>query len=149
MSNPPPADLRERDPLLRAVPVGDAWFRGYRAGRNPAFFGKNRAHRWDAPNGEYGVLYLGADEYFTFLESIGRGAHRTRFVPAAQLKWTRFCKIGFARDLRLIDFAASGGLTRLGAEGSIAGGSGYRNSQRWSLALASGETGRHSLQIAP
>ena len=32
---------------------------------------------------------------------------------------------------------ASGGLTRLGAEGSLSSGAGYRNSQRWSKALRS------------
>ena len=36
-----------------------------------------------------------------------------------------------------MDLVASGGLTRLGAEGSLANGRGYRNSQRWSGALRS------------
>jgi hypothetical protein len=90
-----------------------------------------------APNGEYEVLYLAADEDCAFLESIGRGSLRSRFVPALQLKQGRLCKNRVSRDLRLIDFVASGGLTRLGAEGSVTSGSGYRNSQRWSQALNS------------
>ena len=137
MFSPPPADLHERNPLIYTVSTGDVWFRSYQTGRAPVFFGKNRVHRWDAPNGEYGVLYLGADEYCAFMESIGRGILRTRFVPAAQLKQGRLCKIGFTRNLRLIDFVGSGGLARLGAESSVTSGSGYRNSQRWSRALKS------------
>jgi hypothetical protein len=80
-------------------------------------------------------LYLASDEYCAFMESIGRGALRTRFVPAVQLKQGRLCRIGFSKNLRLIDFVGSGGLARLGAEGSVMSGSGYRNSQRWSQAL--------------
>jgi hypothetical protein len=35
----------------------------------------------------------------------------------------------------LIDLVSSGGLARIGAEGSLSSGSGYKNSQRWSKAL--------------
>ena len=137
MFRPPPADLHNRDPLIYGAAKSGAWFRSYQSGHEPVFFGRSPAHRWDAPDGDYGVLYLAADAYCAFMESIGRGALRTRFIPAIQLKQGRLCKIGFSRDLRLIDFAGSGGLTRLGAEGSVASGSGYRNSQRWSQALKS------------
>lgn len=135
MFNPPPADLDDREPLIYTASAKDVWYRSYQTGREPIFFGKGRAHRWDAPNGKYGVLYLGADEYCAFMESIGRGVLRSRFVPASQLKLGRLCKLGLSRDLRLIDLVASGGLTRLAAEGSLASGTGYRNSQRWSQAL--------------
>ena len=135
MFKPPPDDLHDRDPLIYTAPTAAVWFRTYQAGRDPVFFGRNRVHRWDAPDGEYGVLYLGGDEYCAFMESIGRGALRTRFVPAIQLKQGRLCRIGFSRVLRLIDFVGSGGLARLGAEGSVTSGAGYRNSQKWSQAL--------------
>lgn len=71
------------------------------------------------------------------MESIGRGVLRTRFVPISQLKLTELSEIQFLKDLRLVDLVASGGLTRVGAEGSLPSGSGYRNSQRWSRALRS------------
>lgn len=137
MFKPPPADLHDRDPLIYIASAADVWFRSYQSGRDPIFFGKCRAHRWDAPNADYGVLYLGADEYCAFMESVGRGVLRTRFVPAVQLNRGRLCKIGFSRDLRLVDLATSGGLTRVGAEGSLTSGSGYRNSRRWSQAFKS------------
>src|ERR1022692_2764997 len=40
-------------------------------------------------------------------------------------------------DLRCFDLVAPGGLTSAGAEGSLANGLGYRNSQRWPEALGS------------
>lgn len=137
MIHPPPEDLHDRHPLVFTAAKADVWFRSYRAGREPVSFARNGVHRWDAPNGEFGVLYLASDEYCAFMESIGRGALKTRFIPAVQLRLGRLCKVGFSRDLRLIDFAGSGGLTRMGAEGSVTSGSGYANSQRWSQALKS------------
>ena len=53
------------------------------------------------------------------------------------LKTRRLSKIRFSRELRLIDLVESGGLTRLGAEDSVANGLRYRNSQCWSAALRS------------
>src|SRR5580693_6024343 len=75
------------------------------------------------------------DEYSAFMESIGRGALKTRFIPSSQLKVTALAKIRFTTPLRFIDMVTSGGLTRLGTESSLASGSGYKNSQRWSRAL--------------
>src|SRR5262249_44607806 len=110
----------------------DFWYRSYRIGNSPIFFGRSKRHRWDSPDGDFGVLYLGGDEYCAFMESIGRGALKTRFVPNAQLKGNGLAKIRFKRTLRLIDMVTSGGLTRVGAESSLTSGSGYKNSQRWS-----------------
>lgn len=137
MFNPPPADLSDREPLIYAASDSEIWYRSHRSGHDPVFFGRSKAQRWDAPSGEYGVLYLGADAWCAFMESIGRGVLKTRFVPGSQLKLTLLSKIRFTQPLRLVDMVASGGLTRLGAEGSLASGTGYRNSQRWSQSLKS------------
>jgi hypothetical protein len=137
MFNPPPADLSDREPLIHTASTSEAWYRSHTLGYDPVFFGKSRAHRWDAPRGDYGVLYLGADQYCAFMESIGRGVLRTRFVPASQLRLGQLSKVRFMKELRLVDLVASGGLIRMGAESSLATGSGYRNSQRWSQALRS------------
>ena len=109
MFNPPPADLHRREPLIYNAPTTAIWYRSHQTGLDPVFFGKNRAQRWDAPRGDYGVLYLGADERCAFMESIGRGVLRTRFVPASQLKALQFSTIRFSRELRLVDFVASAG----------------------------------------
>jgi hypothetical protein len=140
MFNPPPADLHSREPLIYAASTIEIWCRSHKRGHDPVFFGRDKSNRWDAPQGDYGVLYLGADERCAFMESIGRGVLRTRLVPAAQLKALQFSKVRFSKELRLVDLVASGGMTRLGAEGSLANGLGYRNSQRWSAALRSHPT---------
>lgn len=137
MFNPPPADLNDREPLIHEAAPSERWYRSYRDENTPVFFGATGANRWDSPDKDYAVLYLGGDEYCAFMESIGRGALRTRFVPGSQLRGTALAQIRFTATLRLIDMVTSGGLTRLGAENSLTGGSGYRNSQRWSRALRS------------
>lgn len=137
MFHPPPADLHNREPLLHAAAIAQAWYRSHKSEHDAVFFGRRRAQRWDAPKGNFGVLYLGASEYSAFMESIGRGVLQTRFIPASLLKGYHLTKIRCSRDLALVDFVTSGGLTRLGAEGSLANGLGYRNSQRWSEALRS------------
>ena len=135
MFNPPPSDLHKRDPLIYTCSAGQIWYRSYQVSHGPIFFGKGKLYRWDSPTGDYGVLYLGADEYCAFIESIGRGVLKTRFVSASVLRQRTFSKVLVKGNLRLIDMVNSGGLARLGAEGSIVSGTGYRNSQRWSATL--------------
>jgi hypothetical protein len=135
MFNPPPGDLNDREPLIHLASPADFWYRSYRIGNAPIFFGRSKSRRWDSPDGDFGVLYLGGDEYCAFMESIGRGALKTRFVPGSQLKSMGLAKIRFKRTLRLVDMVTSGGLTRLGGESSLTSGLGYKNSQRWSRAL--------------
>jgi hypothetical protein len=113
MFNPPPGDLNDREPSIHLASPADFWYRSYRIGNAPIFFGRSKSHRWDSPHGDFGVLYLGGDEYCAFMESIGRGALKTRFVPGSQLKSTGLAKVGFKRILRLVDMVTSGGLTRL------------------------------------
>jgi len=135
MYNPPPADLNSRTPLIHVPSDTTIWYRSHEMSNHPVFFGKGMANRWDAPAGEYGVLYLGSDVFCAFMESIGRGVLRSRLVPEVQVKQRGFSKIRFTRSLRLMDLVSSGGLTRIGAESSLSSGSGYKNSQRWSKAL--------------
>jgi hypothetical protein len=92
MFNPPPAGLHTRELPIYSAPITKVWCRSHRAGYDPVYFGKNKAQRWDAPKGDYGVLYLGADERCAFMESIGRGVLKTRLVPAAQLR-IRQCRV--------------------------------------------------------
>jgi len=70
MFNPPPADLDRREPLIYVASTIEVWWRCHKTGYHPVFFGRNRAQRWDAPKGDYGILYLGADERCAFMESM-------------------------------------------------------------------------------
>jgi hypothetical protein len=117
MFNPPPADLHSREPLIYAASTAQIWYRSHKTGRDAVFFGRNRTFIWDAPRGDYGVLYLGADERCAFMESIGRGVLRTRLVPASQLKTLEFSRVRFSTELRLVDLVASGGFDTCGCGG--------------------------------
>jgi len=135
MYNPPPADLNSRAPLIHVPSDTTIWYRSHEMSRHPVFFGKGMANRWDAPAGEYGVLYLGSDVFCAFMESIGRGVLRSRWFPRSRFSKEVFRRFGLPGRFVLMDLVSSGGLTRIGAEGSLSSGSGYKNSQRWSKAL--------------
>jgi hypothetical protein len=107
--------------------------------RDPIYFGRNSAYRWDAPSGEYGVLYLAKDPFCAFMESIGRGALYSRFISKDELTMRALSCLNTARPLRLVDLVESGGLTRIGAESSLTSAldklEKYSVSQQWSKAL--------------
>lgn len=105
---------------------------------DPLFWGRTGHNRFDAPDGEYGVLY--AAEHFdgAFIESFGdvdphvlsRNDLGARGVSLLQT----------TRALRLVDLAGTG-LARLGLDGRISTGD-HSLAQRWSKALSS-----HRLQV--
>ena len=71
---PPPQEQFDRLdlwPLL--VWQGGPWVRIYQArhAHKPLHFGRNRRNRFNAPDGEYGVLYLGCDLACAFIETLG------------------------------------------------------------------------------
>src|SRR5260221_3457881 len=72
MYNPPPAGLNDREIVIRMALDSEIWYRSHQTNCGPVFFGKSKTQRWDAPGGEYGVLYLGADPYCV------HGVDRTR-----------------------------------------------------------------------
>jgi hypothetical protein len=45
------------------------WCRSHPTRRDAVYFGRNRAYRFDAPDGEYGVLYVAANPYVSFIET--------------------------------------------------------------------------------
>jgi hypothetical protein len=141
----PPANLNFRKPLLHKVAATDPWYRSYAIDRMPIFFGKNHSQRWDDPDGKFGVLYLGADASCAFMESIGRGVLKSGFVPKSMLLGRGLAKVHLKREIQLINLVASGGLARIGLEGSLVSGSGYKNSQRWSRKLRAHPSKPHGI----
>src|SRR5947209_15807972 len=79
----PPDDLADRKPLIRRV--NRVWFRVYNFHYHPIYFGSKPRNRFDAPAGEFGVLYLGADEHCAFIETLGQDTG-TRVVTSSALK---------------------------------------------------------------
>ena len=108
-------------------------WRIHRAVHEPLFFGKGAKNRFDAPEGEFGVLYAGMDAHCAFIETFG---HSTgiRVVTAAELDVRELSLLRASRSLRLVDLRAEG-LARMGADAELTSGPDYPLAQRWSRAL--------------
>ena len=121
-----------------ALPIAEIdrdWYRSHPSRRGPIFFGKHRAYRFDAPDGEYGVLYVGADPHVAFIESFQiAGLHPA--VTESQLRERSLSRIRIHRPARLVKLAESGALTRIGADARMFTAT-YTVPQRWSRALQS------------
>ena len=127
----PPADLEQRGPSI--VEEAVEWWRSHPAGRSALYFGKTGNYRFDAPDGSYGVMYMGADLQCAFIETFGEMV-RSGLVTMAALKLKKFSLIRPSRPLRLVDLVSSGELIRLGADARLFSGD-YEVAQRWSAAL--------------
>jgi hypothetical protein len=129
----PPRDLADRSPLLSELTPGTAFSRIHYRNEAPVFFGKTGRNRFDSPNANFGVLYVGLDGHCAFIETFGQStAIRTVTRRALDQRHLSYLKI--AAPLTLIDLAGSGGLTRIGADARLLGGS-HAVAQRWSAAL--------------
>ena len=126
----PPADLDRRPLPLIAEP--GPWLRVHRADRAALHLGRSGLSRFDAPAGEYGVLYAACDAHGAFVETFGRSGG-DRLVTTGILRDRALARIEASRSLRVVDLAGSG-LARLGADARLTTGD-YRIAQRWALAL--------------
>ncbi len=129
----PPKPFDSVHLLVRKFPASNLWFRIHRAAHAPLFFGTSRANRFDAPAGEFGVLYVGGDPHCAFIETFGH-ATGTLSVSEAELRARRLSTVRASRELRLVDLRGEG-LARMGADAELTSGADYRLSQRWALAI--------------
>jgi hypothetical protein len=107
----PPADLaRRRLPLVSQDGPG---FRIHRRSLDALHFGKSGHNRFDAPGGEFGVLYLGSDEACAFIETFGH-ATGTNLVTSSDLATRCLSRVRSRHPLRLVDLSGPG-LGRLGS----------------------------------
>jgi RES domain len=132
--HPPPRDLARRD--IPVDVVNRPWFRFHRIEHAALYWGRDpprsRPSRWDAPNGEYGVLYVGADERCAFVETFG---HRTgiRLIQQSDLATRYLSRILFDRPLRLVTLTGAN-LARLGVDARLFAAH-YVIAQKWSRAF--------------
>lgn len=126
----PPTDLNQRS--LPLIAAHTPWFRIYQSNYAPLFFGRTGRYRFDAPAGEFGILYAGHDEYCAFIETFGHSLN-SRVVTMDELKRRDLACLVANRPLRLVDLTGSG-LSRLGADNRVCTGD-YLLAQRWALAL--------------
>jgi hypothetical protein len=98
----------------------------------PLFFGRTGGNRFDAPAGEYGVLYTAADAHIAFIEAFGRNP-KVNVVSLTELGARPLTRVVAGRPLRLVDLTGPG-LARIDADARLPTGS-YDLAHRWSLAL--------------
>ena len=129
----PPEAFDSAQLLIRKFPARTAWFRVHRAIHEPIHFGRSRANRFDAPAGEFGVLYVSGDAHGAFIETFGH-ATGTLSVSEAELRARELSLVRASRELRLVDLRGEG-LARMGADSQLTGGTDYGLAQRWALAI--------------
>jgi RES domain len=129
----PPADLDRGS--ITTIGFDESLFRTHSLQRSPIFYGKTRVHRFDAPDGSYGVLYAGRDLYCAFIETFAKAAG-TCIVTTTALREKSLSELRARRALQLIDLTQSGTLVRIGADARLFSGS-HDDAQFWSKALHS------------
>ncbi|MGW8191901.1 RES family NAD+ phosphorylase [Sphingomonas hankookensis] len=99
------------------IPKGETLHRVHAANREARFYGKRDATwRWDDPNEDYGVLYLGLTRDGPFAETLLRRPAQ-RSVVWSEVEKRRFARFRTVESLRLADIHGKG----LGWEGVTIG----------------------------
>lgn len=125
----PPANFDAQ--TLPVVTHRDALARVHWLVDDPAFWGTTGRNRFDAPAGQFGVLYAAADPYGAFIETCGDTG--TRVVTTTSLSQRGWARVIPNRDLRLVDLSGPG-LAHIGADERLCSGD-HAQAQHWSLAL--------------
>lgn len=137
----PPGDLRERSLPLVSYP-GVAYCM-YWFDRDPRYFGKNRASRFDDPLGEFGVMHAAVTPEGTFAETLlprpgvldltTRVGGGTVPVSGAMLDTHGLAQVTCTSPLQCVDLSGEH-LASIGADASIAAGP-WRIAQQWARAF--------------
>jgi hypothetical protein len=127
----PPLDLATRP--LPITLFRRSWFRIHWLTRDPIYFGRSGDNRFDAPDGEFGVLYAGKDARCAFIEVFG-SATGVHFVEQSELAARGLARIAPRRPLRLVNLTGEG-LARVGADARLTSGESYLAARRWALAI--------------
>lgn len=142
----PPVDLDQRElPLTTLADQGLTLWRCHRLDRpySPVAFNFHPiADRFNAPNGEYGVLYLSSDPFGAFIETFGASmvtaARELRLVSETDLARRCLCRIEVDVDpatVHLVNLADGYGFSRLGIDGRISTTKQRHITRQWALEL--------------
>jgi hypothetical protein len=129
--HPDPPD----DPTTLRLPIryfNRPWFRIYRCRHDPLYYGKTNDNRFNAPTGEFGVMYFGNDAYCAFIETFGQSTG-INVVTTKDLIERCICTIRSLRPLALVDLTGAG-LAQLGCDERLCAGE-HSIAQQWSLAF--------------
>ncbi|MGQ0550974.1 MAG: RES family NAD+ phosphorylase [Armatimonadota bacterium] len=137
----PPEDLSERS--LPLVPFSDMAYRVYWLDRDPRYFGKTKASRFNDPLGDYGVMYAAVTPEGAFAETLlprpgvltltTRAGGETVPVSGAMIAAHGLARVTCTSPLQCVDLSGEH-LASIGADASVATGR-WRISQQWSRAF--------------
>jgi hypothetical protein len=134
----PPSDLLRRPLPLRQLAAGSPLFRLHPLARGPVFFGPaGTAPRWrfDDPQGEFKVCYLGLEPEAALVETLLREPwHRRALSWSRDIEGQRLAEFNVTAALRLVDFGGPG-LRALGTTLEVLGTRDYALPRVWSRAL--------------
>jgi len=132
----PPSWLADIKLPITILAAGTELHRIHRRTDAPVFFGpgtgRSPTHRFDAPAGKYGVLYLGLDFTAAFVETLLRNPG-TRIIDIVDLEIRNVTVISPVRPLRFVQ-AYGSGLSRIGCTVALSTAR-YAQAGAWSLAL--------------
>lgn len=133
----PPADLHARRLALRTLAAGTLLWRIHDLRREPVWYGPAPGapptHRFDAPDGEFHVCYLGLSPAASFAETFLRNPGY-RLVDASTLATRSLTPLVTTRHLRVVRFHGPEA-ARIGATAEVAHARDYPLARRWSHAL--------------
>ena len=132
----PPADLPARE--LPIIMRDGPWVRLHQPAYAALHFGASGRNRFDAPDGQFGVMYAADTLDCAFIETFDRdtsehGAY-LNLVAWSEIEARGVAAITPSRSLRLVDITGPG-VRRIGADARLATVHDYALPQRWSLAL--------------
>ncbi len=133
LHDPPPDFPSIRLPLKA---FDREWHRVYRCAYEPLFFGRTATYRFDAPAGEFVVLYMAQNHEGAFIETLGDAARNSATRNTLQSDdFARRCwaAILATRPLHLVDLTGEG-LVRITADERLCSGD-YDVSRRWARAI--------------
>lgn len=112
------------------------WYRVYRCAYGPLYFGRTITYRFDAPSGEFGVLYMAQGHEGAFIETLGDVVRTVAVRTTLQrddLERRCWAIVRATRPLRLVDLTGRG-LAQIGADQRLCSGD-YDVSRRWAKAI--------------
>jgi RES domain len=127
----PPKDFRSRE--LPTVSNKGTWYRlNDRDFTSSLYFDRSGSGRFDSPAQGYGILYVGADPYASWIECYGR-THGAKGVSEIVLKQRNLFTIDSQRELVFADVTGNG-LVKMGADARLSSGS-YVAARQWAQAI--------------
>lgn len=114
------------------LPAGTELFRCHQARHGPIHFGREPVHRFDAPNGEFGVCYLSRSHAGAFAETFLRSA-RGQLIERGDLDLYALSRLRVTRPLTLAQCYGSG-LRRNKIDARVSSSVDYPRHRAFSLA---------------